>query len=128
MCEVIEVDDGAEFDGFAVFVGEGVIGGEHEVLAAESDTFGEDEFGEAGAVGAESFFGGDFDDVGVGECFNGEVFAEPGAPVESGIELSAGVANAGFVIEVEGSGIFGGNAANEFGVEGKGLLHGNLSI
>ena len=120
--DVVEVDEGADVFGFSIFFQGCVVGGEEGALAGDAECFGEDEFGEGGAVGAHSFFGEDLNDPGVGAGFHGVVVAEAGGgPLEGGGEIPGGSAYAFLVVDVEGGGVVGGDVPKGGFGEGEGF-------
>ena len=76
VADVVEVEDGAEFDRVVIFCHWGVVRGEHDVFAGHADLLGEDELWQRAAVGAETFFLEDLQQTWVWCGFDGEVFFE----------------------------------------------------
>ena len=109
MSQIVEVDVSAQVVGFLHVLGRGVVGGKHDIAALEAAGLAHQQLGIAGAVDTTAFLLQDFQQVGVWGRLDGKVFLEAFVPAERGVDLAGVLADAFFVIEVEGRGNIGGN-------------------
>lgn len=101
VADVVEVEDGAEFDRVVIFCHWGVVRGEHDVFAGHADLLGEDELWQRAAVGAEAFFLEDLQQTWVWCGFDGEVFFEFWRPAECVLQAVDVVDDGFFIVDVK---------------------------
>ena len=102
--DVVEVDVGAQLLGLHELLGRGVVGGEHDGVAGQTDALGEEQLGQGRAVGAEALLLQDAHEVGVGRGLDGEEVAETLVPGEGVAQAAGGGADGALIVEVEGGG------------------------
>ena len=101
MCDVIQIDECAEFDGFLVFVRGRFVGREHDTGTGEADLFREDEFCERTTVCAHAFFFYDFHQVRIGGCLDGEKVSVRRRPGEGRVQSLADRTDARFIVQMK---------------------------
>ena len=105
VADVVEVDDGAEFESLLEFIGRSVVGGQHDLLSRDAACLGKEQLRQGTAVRPGTFFLQDLDDAGIGRCLDGEVLAELRRPPEGMLECPDVFADGLFVVDVERGGI-----------------------
>ena len=95
--------------GQLVLLGQGVVGGEHDLAAPEAAFLRQHQLGEAGAVRAAALLPEDVQQSGGGGGLDGEILLEAAVPGEGGAEAAGVGPDAGLVVEVEGGGVLGGD-------------------
>ena len=103
--EVIQVDDGVLLVRLNVLFRRGFIRREHDLVAGEAALIAHDQLGQRGAVHAAALLLQHLEDAGGGGGLDGKVFPETRVPGKGLVHFPGGLADAGFVIEMEGSGI-----------------------
>ena len=105
MGEVIQVDDGVLLVRLDIFFRRSLIGGEHDLVAGETALVAHDQLGQRGAVHTAAFFFQHLEDAG-GRCgLDGEIFPKARVPGKRLVHFPRGLADASFIVEVEGGGI-----------------------
>ncbi len=105
---VVEVDDRAGLARGDELRRRRVVGGEHDVLAADARLLREDDLGKRARVGAEALLGEDLEDEGIGQGLDREEFLEAVAEDREGVdELPRVVPDGPLVVEMEGRGVLG---------------------
>ena len=107
MADVVEVDDGTEFDGFLEFICRSIVGGQKDFLALYAGDVGKQQLGKTAAVGAGTFLMQDLHDAWIGQCFDCKLFAEGGGPGKGFLQGADIFADCLFVIDVEWRRILG---------------------
>ena len=126
MGSIVQIDVSAQIIGLLHILHRRNIGREHNVRTNRANGLGHQQLCVAGAVAAAALFLQNLQDVGVGSSLYGKVLPEAGIPAECGFQGAGVGADAGLVIDVEGS----RNLLNNFlglvqGQKGS-LLHGVL--
>ena len=101
MGDVVQVDYGAEFPRLLEFVGGGVVGSQHDFLAADARHFRQQKLGEGAAVCAGAFLGEQPQNIRVRRGLHREMLAEgrrPGERLEQPAEV---LADARLVVDME---------------------------
>ena len=80
------------------------IGAEHDIFARKAAFFGHEQFAFAGAIHPAALFLENFQDMGIGQGLDGEIFLKAGRPGKGGIQRPGLAADARFIIEMEGRG------------------------
>lgn len=105
MGEVIQVDDGVLLVRLNVLFRRGFIRREHDLVAGEAALIAHDQLGQRGAVHAAALLLQHLEDAGGGGGLGRQsIPGNQGSRQRPG-SLPGGLADAGFVIEMEGSGI-----------------------
>ena len=101
---VVEVDISAQLVGLLHVLHGGLVGGEHDVAAAEAAHLTEHQLSQGGAVHAAALFLQDLEDDGVRQSLDRKILAEALVPAECLVDAAGVLANALLVIDVEGGG------------------------
>ena len=101
---VVEVDISAQLVGLLHILHGGLVGGEHDVAAAEAAHLTEHQLGQGGAVHAAALFLQDLEDDGVGQSLDREILAEALIPAEGFVDAAGVLPDAFLVVDVEGGG------------------------
>ena len=99
--DVVEVDEGAELGRLVHVERGGLVGGEHDLVALEAASLGEQKLGVTGAVHTAALLVQDAQQRGVGSRLYGKVLLEPRVPGKGGVDGTGALANAGLVVEME---------------------------
>jgi hypothetical protein len=127
VADVVEVDHSALATGGGELLARGLVRGQHDFFALHAHHRGQDQLGNAGAIGAETLVGEDLEHEGIGQRLDCIVLVEVGENGE-GLADAFGVGpDRRLVVKVEGSGVSFGQLAQGRGVEGEGLfIHGRI--
>ena len=106
MGQVVQIDDGPQRVRQPVLLRQGVVGGEHDLMAPEAALLRQQQLHQAGAVRAAALLPEELEDGGVGGGLDGKVLLEAGVPGEGGVDPPGVLPQAFFVVEVEGGGVF----------------------
>ena len=101
---VVEVDISAQLVSLLHVLHRGLVGGEHDVAAAEAAHFAEHQLSQRGAVHAAALFLQDLEDDGVRQSLDRKILAEALVPAECLVDAAGVLADALLVIDVEGGG------------------------
>jgi len=100
--DVVQVQDAAAVQGGRLeLLGRGVVGREHDVLAPRAGGTRELELGHRAAVEAEAQLAHQGKDARIGQRLDGVILAKARHAREGALERGAGLADAGFVVDVK---------------------------
>ena len=106
MGNVVEIDDGAEFDGLLKFIGRRIVGSQQNLFPFDARVIGDQKLRLAAAVGAGSFFMQDLDDARIRQGLDGELLAESRRPGERLLQRADVLPNGMFIVNMKRRGVF----------------------
>ena len=105
MSNIIQIDGYIQLASQLEVLSRGSIGGEHNFAFLEAHSVAHQKLGIGGAVSAAALFPQDLQQVGVGSCFNCEIFFKALVPGEGLVQQTCSATNTSLIIQMEGSGI-----------------------
>ena len=121
--EVVQVDHRPQLFCQLVFVGGGLVGGEHDVMAMKAAFVREHQLGEGGAVHPAALLLEYFQDAGGGGGLHGEILLITRVPGKGGLQVPGGFPDALLIVKMEGGGVGLGDGL-ELGEGHKRSFHG----
>ena len=109
MSDIVQINGDIQLARQLEVLRRGSIGGEHNLAFLEAHSVAHQQLGIGGAVSAAALLAQDLQQIGVGSCFNCEIFLEALIPRESLVQQTCSTTNASLIIQMEGSGILSNN-------------------
>ncbi|MPM49759.1 hypothetical protein SDC9_96490 [bioreactor metagenome] len=107
MGDIVQIDNGSQLIGQSVFLGGGIIRGEHNFFAPDAAFVGHQQLRQRGTVAAAALLMEELQDRGIGGGLHGEILPEAAVPCESGFQPPGVLPDTPFIIDVERRGVLG---------------------